>query len=469
MNQSIRKLTEISIKWKLTLWSACLMILLFFSFNVIQYFFIHHWLINQEKEAIQTKMDEVLAYLNAANHAQNNFDLEGAKDFLDKINQESQMIRIINQNEQVLFTTSEDFPEDNIIPKNVKHAELIELKSDDEPLLLLRSPFKNSDFSGSIEIGHSIEKSDELMKYFLIVMITGGIGAIGLSLLGGRLLSHQLLKPVNNMVDTMRKIKRNGLQERVPIGAHHDEITDLGMMFNDLMDDVERSFNQQKQFIEDASHELKTPLTIIHGHLSLIKRWGKEDPKVLERSIGLSLREVDRLINLVAELLELSKAEEHPADTILHEAINPNEVIDRVLENFKLIHSDFDIRTYQHADEHILIEMPSRYVEQILLIVLDNAVKFSYKDKLIEVKTAVENQFFLIEIKDYGIGIPKQDLPFVLNRFYRVDKARTRKSGGSGLGLSIAKRLVENFGGKVYLESSEEKWTKVTIKLLIKT
>ncbi|MBS4201416.1 HAMP domain-containing protein [Bacillus sp. FJAT-49732] len=443
------------------------MILLFFSFNLIQYFFIQHWLISQEKQAIHTKMDEVVAYLKAANHDQQNIDIQGANDFLDRINQESQMIRIVNQEGQALFTTSEDFPEDEIIPKTVRHTELVDLKHEDERLLLLRTPFTNGDFSGSIEIGRSIEKSDELMKYFLIVMITGGIGAIALSLFGGRLISHQLLKPVNNMVETMKKIKRNGLQERVPIGVHHDEITDLGLMFNDLMDNVERSFKQQKQFVEDASHELKTPLTIIHGHLSLIKRWGKEDPKVLERSIGLSLKEVDRLINLVAELLELSRAEEN--QEVIRESVNPNEVIDRVLENFKLIHRDFEIRTQYHGVEQVFIEMPSRYLEQILLIALDNAVKYSNKEKIIEVNTVTEDTFFSIEIKDYGIGIPKQDLPFVLNRFYRVDKARSRKSGGSGLGLSIAKRLVENYGGKIILTSSEAKWTNFTIQLPIKT
>ncbi|MBS4177843.1 HAMP domain-containing sensor histidine kinase [Lederbergia citrea] len=461
-----RKLIDLNIKWKLTLWSSCLMILLFFSYNLFQYFFIQNWLIAQEKQTIQTRMDEVLAYLKDTNHAQNGLDIQRANDFLDKINQESQMIRLLNQKGEEVFSTSDDFPEDEIKPKLVNRSELDEVKINEDRILVLRAPFNE----GTVEIGRSLEKSDELMKYFFFVMIAGGIGATGLSLLGGRLISHQLLKSVNKIVDTMKRIKKKGLKERVQIGAHKDEITELGMMFNDLMDDLERSFLQQKQFVEDASHELKTPLTIIHGHLSLINRWGKEDPKVLERSIGLSLKEVDRLIQLVAELLELSRADaNHQEDLIHFDVIKPNVVIDRVLENVKLINNDFEININREANEHSLIKIPSRYLEQILLIAFDNAVKFAKDKKVIDVRTVNTGNLFTIEIKDYGIGIPKEDLPFVLNRFYRVDKARSRKSGGSGLGLSIAKRLVENYGGNLLLTSSEGKWTQISIQLPLVT
>ncbi|WP_249308496.1 HAMP domain-containing sensor histidine kinase [Lederbergia citrea] len=442
------------------------MILLFFSYNLFQYFFIQNWLIAQEKQTIQTRMDEVLAYLKDTNHAQNGLDIQRANDFLDKINQESQMIRLLNQKGEEVFSTSDDFPEDEIKPKLVNRSELDEVKINEDRILVLRAPFNE----GTVEIGRSLEKSDELMKYFFFVMIAGGIGATGLSLLGGRLISHQLLKSVNKIVDTMKRIKKKGLKERVQIGAHKDEITELGMMFNDLMDDLERSFLQQKQFVEDASHELKTPLTIIHGHLSLINRWGKEDPKVLERSIGLSLKEVDRLIQLVAELLELSRADaNHQEDLIHFDVIKPNVVIDRVLENVKLINNDFEININREANEHSLIKIPSRYLEQILLIAFDNAVKFAKDKKVIDVRTVNTGNLFTIEIKDYGIGIPKEDLPFVLNRFYRVDKARSRKSGGSGLGLSIAKRLVENYGGNLLLTSSEGKWTQISIQLPLVT
>ena len=140
--------------------------------------------------------------------------------------------------------------------------------------MIYRKPIEINGFKGTVEIVRNLENFDSLMNQIFTLVIVTGIAAIFLSLLGGRLVSFQLLKPINSIIKTMKRIKENGLKERVQLNKQRDEITELGIMFNELMSNLEKSFYQQQQFVEDASHELKTPLSIIHGHLSMINRWG---------------------------------------------------------------------------------------------------------------------------------------------------------------------------------------------------
>jgi signal transduction histidine kinase len=300
----------------------------------------------------------------------------------------------------------------------------------------------------------------------MLVVITGLV-AIILSFVGGRILSFQLLKPINSMIKTMKSIKETGLNKRVNINNQRDEMTELGIMFNELMDNLETSFQQQQQFVEDASHELKTPLTIIHGHLSLINRWGKDNPEVLERSLSLSLNETNRLIRMVSELLTLSRGDFSTTPTML-EDIKIKGVIEDVVENFLTLNRDYKIASSIDISSNFTMKIFKSHLEQIIIILLDNAIKYSRIKKEIKLHVRLQENNLAIEIKDYGVGIPEEDLPLVMNRFYRVDKARSRKNGGNGLGLAIAKRLLEYYKGSIEIKSVYGEWTKVIIIIPIR-
>lgn len=294
-------------------------------------------------------------------------------------------------------------------------------------------------------------------------MVFAGICGLVFSFLGGILITKSFLSSVQNITDTMKRIKKNGLNERVPVRENNDELAKLSILFNEMMDEVETSFTQQKQFVEDASHELRTPLTIIQGHLSMLNRWGKNDPAILDKSLQSSLKEVDRLNKLVSELLELSRAESEQIHPIAAERVHVNSVLKQVTQNFAILQTDFQFDMKLDADE-AYVSIPSSYLEQIIIIVMDNAVKYTKEaNKYICIESSMRSGKIKIRIIDHGAGIPEADLPFVLNRFYRVDKARSRKQGGNGLGLSIAKRLVEKYNGAIQLESKENEGTIVTI------
>lgn len=451
---------SINIKWKLTLWAALLMLFLFFSYNIFQYFVIQNWVVNQEKQTIHKKMEEVTAYIQDSNFEGN---ISESEHYLDVLNEKYQLIRIVKENNSPLFTISDEVPQGWVSPKNVTKEELVEFSPKGDRLLIFRKPIEVDGFKGTVEIVRNLENFDSLINQIFMLVIITGLVAILLSLFGGRLISFQLLKPINSMIRTMKRIKENGLKERVQINKQRDEMTELGIMFNELMDNLEKSFQQQHQFVEDASHELKTPLSIIHGHLSLISRWGKDNPKVLERSIHLSLNETNRLIHLVSELLTLSRVEESTKNMNAFEEVKMKEILVDIVENFQTINNVFEIFYTIDIDTDFTIKIMKSHLEQIMIILLDNAIKYSTNEKVIQINVRHTDKQLTIEVKDYGVGIPEEELPFVLNRFYRVDKARSRKHGGNGLGLSIAKGLLDIYRGTLEIDSVYGKWTKVQI------
>lgn len=455
---------NMNIRWKLTLWAALLMLSLFLSYIILQYFVIQDWVTNREKQTILKKMEEVTAYMKESSPGKG---LSGSEYYLDVLNEKYQMIRIVKADNSPIFTISDEVPESWVAPKYVEKEELLNISPNGDRLLILRKPIQINGFNGTVEIVRNLENFDSLINQIFMLVVVTGLFAIILSLFGGRLISFQLLKPINSIIRTMKRIKENGLNERVPIKREKDEITELGIMFNELIDDLEKSFLQQQQFVEDASHELKTPLSVIHGHLSLLNRWGKDNPEVLERSIYLSLNEANRLIHLVSELLTLSNVEEsnHSVHTI--ESIRVKTIIVDTIENFKMISEDYQIFSNLNINNELSLKILKRHFEQILIILIDNALKYSKDEKIVQINAKKIEQHLIIEVKDYGIGIPKEELPFIINRFYRVDKARSRKYGGNGLGLSIAKRLLDMYQGTIEIESVYGKWTKVVVSFPI--
>jgi len=268
------------------------------------------------------------------------------------------------------------------------------------------------------------------------------------------------------MNETIRKIKQKGLQERVQFYDNQDEIASLMKMFNKMMDQVERSFRQQRLFVEDASHELRTPLAIIEGHLAMLRRWGKNDPAVLEESLHASIQELTRLKGLVQEMLELTRAEQELQEREAR-LPHPAQAIRQIIRNIAVLHPSFQFAEDVDALDGLSLAVGEEHLEQILLILLDNAVKYSGESRRIEVSAVLWQQSARISISDRGIGIPEQDLPYVMDRLYRVDKSRSSEQSGHGLGLSIAKRLVEKYDGSLTIQSIEGKGTTVSFLLPI--
>ncbi|MBY9078007.1 HAMP domain-containing protein [Paenibacillus sp. HN-1] len=453
-------LARMSIRWKLTLWAAALMCILFLTYNGIQYVVINHWMFGQAQSAALKSAGEIRSYFEIGKVTEQS--AESMRPYVESLNSYDQLIRILNSEGTPLITVADHLPLDWVAPENAVHTSASTVWYGDDHLLVVRSPIRTATFTGTVEIVNNLENSDKLSSMILAVMLAGLLGAFVLSGLGGVILSRKLLGPVRELTDTMNNMKRKGLQERVTVPNGGDELGHLAAVFNELMDQLEEAFQAQQQFVADASHELRTPISIIEGHISLLNRWGKHDPAILEESLQVSAQELSRLKGIVNDLLELTRAEAVRDRKEIH-ATQISETVRYTVKNFTLLHPDFDFALDTRNAESASASIKPQTLEQVLLILMDNAVKYSADRKEISVQMDIVGDHVAVSVMDRGIGIPGEDLPHVFRRFYRAEKSRSREQGGTGLGLAIAERLMKGHGGSVEIQNRPGGGTKATL------
>ena len=373
-----------------------------------------------------------------------------------------QEVSIFNtKGKKLLQTTNENLPS---VPSNIglSHPERVKIiKYKGVDYLAITERIHTQNFNGYSVLIHSLENYEHLVQSLYIVAIAFGLIATFITAIVSYIVSSQITKPIVTMSNKMNQIRRDGFQNKLELTTNYEETDNLIATFNEMMFHIEETFNQQRQFVEDASHELRTPLQIIQGHLNLIQRWGKKDPAVLEESLNISLEEMNRITKLVEELLLLTK-DNVKNGQVEKELVDINsEILSRV-NSLKQLHPDytFDIEL---DEKPLKLNMNRHQFEQLILIFIDNAMKYDVENKLIQIKTQLKNKQISIEITDHGLGIPKQDLEFIFDRFYRVDKSRARSQGGNGLGLSIADKIVQLNGGFIQVESEVDHYTTFKI------
>lgn len=309
---------------------------------------------------------------------------------------------------------------------------------------------------GYVQVYFRLYDYHELMasanKLVFIINLVG----LAASIILGYGFAQFFFRPIKQMADTMKEITEDNLSEtrlNVNEKRQEDELTDLSIQINTLLDKMGRYVTQQKQFVEDVSHELRTPTAIVEGHLKLLNRWGKDDPQVLEESLVASLNEITRMKTLVQEMLDLSRAEQ-VQDHYQHETTEVRAVVTQIFHNFQILYPDFNFFFDDDLSEERVVKIYRNHLEQILVILLDNAVKYSSNRKEIHISISETLMKIQIAIQDFGEGMTLEDQKKVFNRFYRIDKARSREKGGHGLGLSIAKELLEGYKGDISVESA---------------
>lgn len=322
------------------------------------------------------------------------------------------------------------------------------------PLLIDTSKYKVQIIRENDIFGEFIECSLPTLVFTLILgLFLSGIGAM--------YVSKNFIKRLRILIKTMNKIKEKGINTRAEISGFNDEIDKVNIVFNSMMDDLEDAFDDQSRFVSDASHELKTPLTALQGHLSMIKRWGKNDKERLEKSIDICLNEVERLKKIVNDMLLLSKAEKDTIDLSKLNEINPKIVVEEVIEQYRILNPD--IKYITSIEDNITMKIDPNDLKQLLIIFIDNSIKYNNKENVeIQITLKHINNKVKLEVTDNGIGIPKNELNNVMKRFYKVDKSRVNNNS-FGIGLSIANRIVNNYNGKIYIDSEVDQYTTISI------
>ncbi|MDR9748006.1 ATP-binding protein [Paenibacillus sp. FSL F4-0087] len=313
----------------------------------------------------------------------------------------------------------------------------------------------------NLQVTESIEDTENRLSVLRTVLVAVTIIALIPAIISSRILANRMTRPIQQMTRTMSDIQSSGQFKRLPLDEKSkDELKTMGQTFNRMMDLLESNFERQERFVSDASHELKTPLTIIESYASLLQRRGKERPEVFDEAVEAILSESVRMREMTEQLLLLAKQPEQW-----------NVQLERVDITRLALDSTRAFREAYHREVHC--DDPGRIwaisdvskLKQLLFILLDNARKYS--EDAIEVRLEAEGQECRIRIVDKGIGMREAELSKVFDRFYRVDQARTRSGGasGSGLGLSLAKDIAEAVGARIELSSTEGRGTEASIIL----
>ncbi|MDP9739324.1 UNVERIFIED_ORG: two-component system sensor histidine kinase ArlS [Bacillus sp. B2I3] len=309
----------------------------------------------------------------------------------------------------------------------------------------------------NLQITKSMAATEEMLAVLRIVLIAVTIIAMIPVLISSTILSNFIARPIRLMIDTMKEIQTSGQFKRLSLEEKSkDELVEMGKTFNHMIDLLQANFEKQEQFVSNASHELKTPLTVIESYASLLKRKGLERPDLFDESIEAIHSEASRMREMTEQMLLLAKHQEKW--NIEKENVNLTDIMAELAKVYKNAYN----RTVEiYSGDAIEAVTDVQKLKQLLFIFLDNARKYS--DELISVYIGQTSNEAYIRIEDRGDGIPKAELPKVFDRFYRVDKARNRKQGGSGLGLSVAKEIADAIDVRIEMDSLEGRGTIVTL------
>lgn len=449
----MKKRKRLPIFLEFSIISSIIIVSIICVYSVVQLISMNMLTIEYEEEQIEKRYEELSYILSNIELKDNTLN--------DIIKDDDEIIRIYQDN-YIKYKSKNDIWDK--IPLSTNEELKVNFRYIDWDLYVVldgKIEIENKDYR--IQIVHGDTIFDEIMeKYFQTLLISLFIGII-LSIIGAIYLSKRFVGRLKNLSNTINEVKENGIKYRVEISNTNDEFDKVNILFNDMLDEVEEAFNEQSRFVSDASHELRTPLTALQGHLRMIKRWGKNDKERLEKSLDICISETERLTKIVGDLLTLSRCDNEIINLSEIEKIQAKQIILQIIEHYKILNNTTKFKLIM--DENLMLKIKQDHLKQILIIFIDNAIKYNDKDEcVIDINIFEKNENILFNIRDNGKGIPKDEIPYILNRFYKVDKSR-KNNNSFGLGLSIADKIISLYGGRIKIYSEEGIYTEIVLKI----
>jgi two-component system OmpR family sensor kinase len=331
---------------------------------------------------------------------------------------------------------------------------------DDAGVRIMVSPMYFNDQVLLLEVAQSMQFVDATMRQVRWALLASILVALILATVLGGGVVRSALNPVSRITQTARSIETGAdLTRRVGYRGPMDEIGEMAITFDNMIEHLDRVFTSQKHFVGDASHELRGPLTVIKGNLDLLKRdLGAADR---EESLRVIAAETTRMSAIVNDLLLL--AEVKSSQSLSREPVALTLVLDEEVERVSSIAGDRQLEL-RHLED-IVVNGERQKLKQMIGNLIDNAIKYSPDGGRITLSLFRDGEWACFEVTDTGIGISSDDLPNIFDRFYRVDKARSRGSGSTGLGLAIVKGIAEQYGGGVTVASELNVGSTFSVRL----
>jgi heavy metal sensor kinase len=456
---------RLSIRWKLTLWYTLALAVVLAGFGTLVYGLLVH--------ALYERIDEVLsAQLKLLE--QNSQDQRMVSDrqgrlayFIDEFKEHANVFVAVYDSRGEVYVRTEQLAASSVPPSpTIASGQQL---SENVPLpiigrqrtLAARVPLGGEEFT--VVFMASLEDVDRELGQVLAVLAAAGPMALLVAGGLGYLLARKAMAPLDQLDRLTREITAEHLNRRLPVVNPGDELGRLAMTINAMIGRLERSFAEIRRFTADASHELRTPLTAIRTEteVALSKPMDKAECQQL---LGSVLEECERLTRLTDQLLALSR-EDAGSGKQLREVVDLAAVVQGAVETMRPLADAKAIQLSFRAGGMHIVRGDEGRLRQVFYNLLDNAIKYTPEGGTAEVTLDQRDGVVKVTLRDTGIGIPAEHLPHVFERFYRVDKARSRAEGGTGLGLSIAQSIAAAHGGRIDLASAPGQGTTCTVSL----
>jgi heavy metal sensor kinase len=398
---------------------------------------------------------------------------DAARSTATELASRQQMLAIYDPNGQLLAESGRDDDVQIHLPSaetiSTSEPQLITIaeqrdEDDRHRLAMRRITLPRHDATFIVVAGSSLEPTDEELE-----ALRGTLGyvvpiALLLAGVGGWFLAHRSLAPVAAMADRARRLGGEDLSGRLPVANPRDELGQLAQTFNELLGRLESAMKQQRQFMADASHELRTPITTTRtaANVALQQRHRGEDE--YRHALTIVEQQATRLSRIVHDMFTLARADAGNYPVRKH-PMYLDEVIDEVVAAARILASTKDVRIEVSGSRSAAFVGDEELIQRMIMNLLDNAVRHSPSGAAVSVDLQATAAGYVIAVTDQGPGIPPDSQPHIFERFYRIDGSRGGTDGGAGLGLALARWVADRHGGNVTLTSSSNTGSTFTVEL----
>lgn len=459
-----------SLSFRLVTWYAGVLTIVFVLLGALTIIFLRQYLEANLLDTQARRARQIADTLLAAASRTGERAVAGEIEELYSPEANDRLIRITAGDGHVVYASG--WPKDNSFdPSKVPAPSLSRnggfLRKENLPsgsVLVAAQPYTST--SGSryiVEVGVSTARTEATLSQVLLMLAIGLPIAVCVAVAGGFVLVRRALKPVDRLSHKAAEITQHSLSERLPVVRTGDELERLSLALNLMISRLEDAINSSKQFVADASHELRTPLAVLRGELESLAQDAQLKLHTRE-TLGSLLEEVDRLAEIVEGLLALSRLDtgEAKAEWVRFDLA---ELAATTAGQMSLLAEDKSIAVVCDSARGIMVEGDRARLKQVVVNLLDNAIKYTPAGGRVHLKIAQEGGFATLDVSDDGVGIPPEALPHVFKRFYRVDGSRSRDQGGVGLGLSIVKSICAAHGADVEVASVPGKGSSFRVRL----
>lgn len=452
---------RLSIRWRLTWWYGGVLAVVLAAFGASVYWMMGGQLMNRLDDGLREELSDVLGEIERAT------DRESMLYWLDRrfAGHEGFDFQITAPDGTRIFSNPRLGERRLPVPGNLATEQNVftEVEAENRRWRVINRMVTGPDSPLTVQVARSLEPYDHEMGELLAVLLITGPAALIAALSGGYFLAGRALAPVERMTATANEITAQRLDRRLDVVNRDDELGRLAETINGMIERLERSFREMQRFTADASHELRTPIAIVRTEAEVAFAKPLDDAEK-QNLLGNILEECERLGHITEQLLTLSR-EDAGIGRMVREPVDLAAMASETAEVMRPLADAKGQRLEVKAEEGAIVHGDPTRLRQVFYNLLDNAIKYTPEGGQVEVTTEFADSTVQLTVHDSGIAIPAEHLPHVFDRFYRVDKARSRAQGGSGLGLSIVQSVVAAHGGRVEIGSHAGEGTTLRVSL----